>query len=188
MGLAYDDGDHAPQSTTTGLACTSVHRGVRMGLEQLDDEHYPSLTVGQAAELLGVQPAFLRSLDAAGVITPSRSGGGHRRYSRYQLALAARIRDLFSNGHTMSSAQQVLGLEEDLRRAYEERDHAHLQRDEARIERDRAYLQRDEAREQRDQAYGQRDEAREQRNQAYRQLDEVREERDQAVRQRSTTG
>jgi hypothetical protein len=36
-----------------------------MGLGQLDDD-YPAITMGQAAELLEVQPAFLRSLDAAG--------------------------------------------------------------------------------------------------------------------------
>ena len=54
--------------------------------------------MGQAAELLEVQPAFLRSLDAAGVLTPHRSGGGHRRYSRRQLAVAARMRALFDEG------------------------------------------------------------------------------------------
>ena len=35
------------------------------GVSQLDDEDYPAVTMGQAAELLEVQPAFLRSLDAA---------------------------------------------------------------------------------------------------------------------------
>ena len=37
------------------------------GVSQLDDENYPALAMGQAAELLHVPPAFLRSLDAAGV-------------------------------------------------------------------------------------------------------------------------
>jgi DNA-binding transcriptional MerR regulator len=64
---------------------------VSRGVSRLDDEDYPAVTMGQAAELLEVQPAFLRSLDAAGVLTPYRSGGGHRRYSRHQLAVAARI-------------------------------------------------------------------------------------------------
>lgn len=32
---------------------------------KLDDDGYPAYTVGLAADLLGVQPAFLRSLDAA---------------------------------------------------------------------------------------------------------------------------
>ena len=36
-----------------------------MGVGRLDDEDYPAVAMGQAAELLEVQPAFLRSLDAA---------------------------------------------------------------------------------------------------------------------------
>ena len=135
-----------------------------MGLDQLDDDDFPSYTVGQAGEVLQVQPAFLRSLDAAGLISPSRSSGGHRRYSRRQLGLAARVQELFNQGHSMVSAKQVLGLEDDLRRVKDERDRAHVQRDEARGQRDLAYQQRDEAREQRDLAYQQRDEAREDRD------------------------
>ena len=133
-----------------------------MGIDQLDDEDFPSYTVGQASEVLQVQPAFMRSLDAVGLISPSRSHGGHRRYSRRQLTLAARVQELFSQGHSMASAKQVISLENDLRRVEDERDRAHLQRDEAREERDQAYRQRDEARGQRDQAYRQRDEARDQ--------------------------
>jgi DNA-binding transcriptional MerR regulator len=44
---------------------------------------------------LGVQAAFLRSLDVAGVVAPQRSDGGHRRYSRRQLEVARRMRELF---------------------------------------------------------------------------------------------
>jgi len=133
---------------------------VPSGVSRLDDEDYPAVTMGQAAELLDVQPAFLRSLDAAGVLTPDRSGGGHRRYSRRQLARAARIRELFDRGHSLASAAQVLALEDDLEQARDERDRAHRQRDEAREQRDRAYRQRDEAREQRDRAYRQLDRVR----------------------------
>ena len=61
-------------------------------LHRLDDPDHPVLTMSQAAELLGVQAAFLRSLDSSGVLSPQRSPGGHRRYSRHQLELAARVR------------------------------------------------------------------------------------------------
>ena len=44
------------------------------GVGQLDDRNYPAITMGQAAELLGVQPAFLRSLDAAGILPGAPSG------------------------------------------------------------------------------------------------------------------
>ena len=85
-----------------------------MGVGRLDDQDYPVLTMGQAAELLDVQPAFLRSLDAAGVLTPHRSSGGHRRYSRRQLTLAARIRELFDEGMTLDAAARIVGLQDQL--------------------------------------------------------------------------
>jgi MerR family transcriptional regulator/heat shock protein HspR len=85
-----------------------------MGVGRLDDEDYPAVTMGQAAELLEVQPAFLRSLDAAGVVQPERSGGGHRRYSRRQLALAARMRALFDDGLTLEAAARIVQLQDEL--------------------------------------------------------------------------
>jgi MerR family transcriptional regulator, heat shock protein HspR len=84
------------------------------GVGRLDDENYPAITMGQAAELLGVQPAFLRSLDAAGVLSPYRSDGGHRRYSRRQLETAARIRGLIDDGVTLDSAARILDLQDQL--------------------------------------------------------------------------
>ena len=81
---------------------------------RLDDPDFPALTMSQAAALLGVQAAFLRSLDTAGVIRPHRSPGGHRRYSRHQLALAARLRGLLDEGHTLASAEVILGLQDEL--------------------------------------------------------------------------
>ncbi|WP_157180141.1 MerR family DNA-binding transcriptional regulator, partial [Rhodococcus sp. DK17] len=62
----------------------------RRAAGKLDDEDYPAYSMGHAAEILGVTQAFLRSLDAAKLLTPGRSEGGHRRYSRYQPRLAAR--------------------------------------------------------------------------------------------------
>jgi MerR family transcriptional regulator, heat shock protein HspR len=85
-----------------------------MGVGRLDDEDYPAVAMGQAAELLDVQPAFLRSLDTAGVVKPERSGGGHRRYSRRQLAYAARMRALFDEGLTLDAAARIVNLQDDL--------------------------------------------------------------------------
>ena len=85
-----------------------------MGVDRLDDEDYPALTMGQAAELLGVQPAFLRSLDAAEVLRPDRSSGGHRRYSRRELMLAARLRTLFDEGLSLDAASRIIVLEDQL--------------------------------------------------------------------------
>lgn len=84
------------------------------GVGRLDDDDYPSVTMGQAAELLGVQAAFLRSLDAAGILRPHRSGGGHRRYSRRQLRIAVRIRELLDEGVSVDAAARILALQDQL--------------------------------------------------------------------------
>ena len=83
-------------------------------LRRLDDPDYPALTMSQAADLLGVQAAFLRSLDSSGVLHPHRSPGGHRRYSRQQLTLAARMRGLLDDGHLLASAEVIVGLQDEL--------------------------------------------------------------------------
>lgn len=88
--------------------------------DKLDDQDYPTFTTGQAADMLGVQQAFLRSLDTAEVVTPARSEGGHRRYSRRQLSAAARLRELFDEGHTMAAAAHIAHLEGQLAEAREE--------------------------------------------------------------------
>jgi MerR family transcriptional regulator, heat shock protein HspR len=83
-------------------------------LDALDDPDYPAYTTGRAAEVLGVRQAFLRSLDAAGAVTPQRTPAGRRRYSRRQLALAARIRELLDQGNSLAAARRILALEDDL--------------------------------------------------------------------------
>jgi MerR family transcriptional regulator, heat shock protein HspR len=87
---------------------------VATGLDQLDDRDYPAFTMGQAAQLLGVQAAFLRSLDAAGVLAPQRSDGRHRRYSRRQLEMANRMRELFDQGMTLDAASRIVDLQDRL--------------------------------------------------------------------------
>jgi MerR family transcriptional regulator, heat shock protein HspR len=86
--------------------------------EQLDDPDYPAYTTGQAAQVLGVQQAFLRGLDTAGAVRPGRSAGGHRRYSRRQLELATRIRELFDQGHTLAATLRIVALEDELADAH----------------------------------------------------------------------
>jgi len=99
-------------------------------LDRLDDPDYPALTMSQAAELLGVQAAFLRSLDSSGVLRPHRSPGGHRRYSRRQLTIAARVRVLLDDGHSLASAEVIVGLQDELASA--RADLARLRDDEGR--------------------------------------------------------
>ena len=83
-------------------------------LDALDDPDYPAYTTGRAAEVLEVRQAFLRLLDAAAAVTPQRIAGGRRRYSRRQLAVAARIREPLDQGHPLAAARRILDLEDDL--------------------------------------------------------------------------
>ncbi|MEV0689314.1 MerR family transcriptional regulator [Streptomyces sp. NPDC050388] len=82
--------------------------------DRLDDDHFPAYTMGRAAELVGATPAFLRALGEAELITPMRSEGGHRRYSRHQLKLAARARELVDQGTPVDAACRIIDLEERL--------------------------------------------------------------------------
>ncbi|GGS34771.1 MULTISPECIES: MerR family transcriptional regulator [Actinokineospora] len=83
-----------------------------MPLDDLDDLDYPAYTIGQAAGLLGVRQAFLRSLDTADLVRPVRSDGGHRRYTRRQLELVARVRVLFDEGHSLAATTRIIELED----------------------------------------------------------------------------
>ncbi|MBB2946409.1 DNA-binding transcriptional MerR regulator [Actinoplanes lutulentus] len=82
--------------------------------DMLDDEDYPAYTMGRAAEITGASPDFLRRLDEAKLFTPLRSAGGHRRYSRYQLRLAARAREMVDRGTALEAVCRIITLEDQL--------------------------------------------------------------------------
>ena len=84
---------------------------------KFDDDDYPAYSMGRAAEILGVTQVFLRGLDSAGLIAPQRSEGGHRRYSRYQLKLAGRVRELVDQGTAVDAACRIVILEDQLTEA-----------------------------------------------------------------------
>ncbi|MCZ4125850.1 MerR family transcriptional regulator [Streptomyces sp. H39-S7] len=84
---------------------------------RLDDDDYPAYTIGRAADMIGTSPGFLRALDAARLITPLRSEGGHRRYSRYQLRIAVRVRELVDQGTAIEDACRIVALQEQLEQA-----------------------------------------------------------------------
>jgi len=85
--------------------------------DKFDDEDYPAYSMGSAAQILGTTPGFLRSLDEAKLLTPQRSDGGHRRYSRYQLRIAARARELVDRGTALDAACRIIILEDQLTEA-----------------------------------------------------------------------
>jgi MerR family transcriptional regulator, heat shock protein HspR len=80
----------------------------------LDDATWPVYTVGQVAQLLGVQPAFLRRLDTQEVVQPARSQGGQRRYSRTEIDRIQQVTSLAGEGFTLPAIQRVLELQSEV--------------------------------------------------------------------------
>jgi DNA-binding transcriptional MerR regulator len=87
-----------------------------------DDENLPLFTVGQVAQILEVQQAFLRRLDEHGVVRPSRSSGGQRRYSRTEVTIVQYVSQLADEGMTLAAIRRVLELEEQVKALQAERD------------------------------------------------------------------
>lgn len=77
----------------------------------IDDEHAPLYSVGQVSGMLGLQPAFLRRLDTEDVVSPGRSPGGQRRYSRSDITTVRHAADLASGGLSLAGVRRILKLE-----------------------------------------------------------------------------
>jgi MerR family transcriptional regulator, heat shock protein HspR len=93
----------------------------------LDDSSLPFYTIGQVAELLGVQPAALRRIEEQGLVQPDRSEGGQRRYSRDEVERLREVLELTDEGvtlagvrHVLELRQRVSDLEDELAQAREE--------------------------------------------------------------------
>ena len=71
----------------------------------------PLFTVGQVADLLDVQQPFLRRLEAHDLVTPHRSDGNQRRYSRDDIARVSEICGLVDEGITLAGVRRVLELQ-----------------------------------------------------------------------------
>lgn len=89
-----------------------------------DDEHAPLYSLGQVAEMLRVQHAFLRRLDQHGVIRPSRSSGGQRRYSRHDIVIVQQVTRMAEEGMTLIAIRRILELERELAEVRRELDQA----------------------------------------------------------------
>jgi MerR family transcriptional regulator, heat shock protein HspR len=85
-----------------------------------EDEDLPLFTVGQVSGMLEVQQAFLRRLDEFGVVRPSRSDGGQRRYSRREVVTVQYVVGLTSEGVTLAGIRRILELETQVARLEQE--------------------------------------------------------------------
>lgn len=88
-------------------------------------------TIGQVAARLHVSVTFLRRLDEHGIVAPTRSRGGHRRYTGPQLLQVRRALTLLDEGFPLATISRVLAAESELQRLRRELDQARAERDKA---------------------------------------------------------
>jgi MerR family transcriptional regulator/heat shock protein HspR len=69
--------------------------------------------ISVAAELSGVAVQSLRLYERCGLVTPSRSDGGTRRYSADDLVRLQRISALVDAGVNLAGIARILSLEDD---------------------------------------------------------------------------
>jgi len=77
----------------------------------LDDPRAPLYSVGQVASMLNVQQAFLRRLDTHDIVSPARSDGQQRRYSRSDIEDVQEAVGLIGEGLTLGGVRRVLDLQ-----------------------------------------------------------------------------
>ena len=102
----------------------------------LDDEDRPLFTVGQVSQMLELQQAFLRRLDEFGVVSPSRSAGRQRRYTRREITIVQYVANLADEGMTLAAIRRVLEVEQQVRELEQQLRQLAAQCDALRAERD----------------------------------------------------
>jgi MerR family transcriptional regulator/heat shock protein HspR len=76
--------------------------------EPSDDRALFSMSV--ASEMSGVKPPVLRLYEQKGLLTPHRTEGGTRRYSRHELDRVRQITTLLAAGLNLAGVDHVLRL------------------------------------------------------------------------------
>lgn len=94
---------------------------------QVIDENAPIFVISVAAQLSGMHPQTLRSYDRMGLVSPRRSRGRSRRYSRRDIAQLRLIQHLSQEeGINLEGIRRILTLESEvtaLRRQVSELQH-----------------------------------------------------------------
>lgn len=76
----------------------------------------PVYVISVAAELAGVHPQTLRIYERRGLLDPSRTTGGSRRFSEKDLEQLRRIQELTAAGLNLEGVRRVLELEAEVAR------------------------------------------------------------------------
>jgi MerR family transcriptional regulator, heat shock protein HspR len=92
-----------------------------MGQRVPDEEFRATFTravyvISVAAELAGMHPQTLRIYERKGLVEPSRTDGGSRRYSQRDIARLHRIAELTNAGLNLEGVRQVMELEAEVDR------------------------------------------------------------------------
>lgn len=80
-------------------------------MNRLTDETTPVYVISVAAELAGMHAQTLRQYDRLGLVTPSRTGGGGRRYSAADVERLRRVQEMSQEGVSLAGIQRILELE-----------------------------------------------------------------------------
>ena len=91
-------------------------------MERFEDENVPLFTVGQVAEMLAVKQAFLRRIDELQVVTPQRSAGRQRRYTRVEIRVIQQVASMADEGMTLPAIRRIIELETRLAEVAAQRD------------------------------------------------------------------
>jgi MerR family transcriptional regulator, heat shock protein HspR len=91
-------------------------------MEPFEDENIPLFTVGQVAEMLAVKQAFLRRIDELQVVTPQRSAGRQRRYTRVEIRVIQQVASMADEGMTLPAIRRIIELEARLAEVAAQRD------------------------------------------------------------------
>ncbi|GAB96657.1 MerR family transcriptional regulator/heat shock protein HspR [Kineosphaera limosa] len=76
------------------------------------DDDAPVFVISVAAELAGMHAQTLRQYDRLGIVTPSRTRGGGRRYSSRDIARLREVQRLSQDeGVSLAGIQRILALE-----------------------------------------------------------------------------
>ena len=105
-------------------------------MEPFEDENIPLYTVGQVAQMLAVKQAFLRRVDDLRVVSPQRSAGGQRRYSRVEIRIIRQVATMADAGMTMPAIRRIIELEQQLAEIARQRDELAARLAEVAAERD----------------------------------------------------
>ena len=91
-------------------------------MEPFEDENVPLYTVGQVAEMLSLKQAFLRRIDELQVVSPQRSAGRQRRYTRVEIRVIQQVASMADEGMTLPAIRRIIELETKLAEVAAQRD------------------------------------------------------------------